>query len=262
MEFSREMWLLTPSDYRALQARGNASEDIDLNKTNTTMIQDKVLKSNVKDDAWRTYGTEMSKIIAQGVDNAAQKSSISLAPQSQAQTQAQSQAQTSSPIKSSGLSFIGQGMGKKMVNKATSLYNLLNEIPGVVLNSQNISVDGKNLGNTSDILKALVYAHRYLKYDVTPLLSRIYQRADVTELIGNHKAKEIISRKMSIDPPDFSLDESEANSASFAAAPAAASTPRPNKLSTSKFKTGNSSRRGRGIKIFPKRAQFKWSSIF
>ena len=249
MQFSRQMYLVSPEDYRSLKAKGIVSEDMDMSKHNAAMIQNKILQKNQKDQEWQDYGVEMGKVISKGIDN-----SDSLTPPTP-QTPS-SPLPSSTPSNSTHeLSFIREGVTSKMVNKVSQMYNLLKTLPGVVISGNNVTVDGlPQQGSTLDILKALVYQHKYLRYEINPLLQRMSTIPQIVALIGNGEAKQIIQQMRRITPsspntpdPDFTLDESDVTSFQ---SPVTTSTPKPLKK-----------RKKKGGRI-EKRKTRKWASIF
>ena len=71
---------------------------------------------------------------------------------------------------------------------------MLKQLPGVKIDSNFITVNGSpQQGSTLDILKALVYANKYLRYEMYPLLKLIAQHSEIVPLVGNKEAQAIIA---------------------------------------------------------------------
>ena len=260
MQYSKQMYLVSPEEYLALKAQGKASDLIDLNKHNTTMIQNQVLQKNQKDKSWKDYGTEMEKVIAQGIDES----------DLHKRTTSPQNLSTSFTIAPTGsnheLSFIRENIAAKMVNKVAQFYNMLKTIPEVQIRENNMTVDGApQQGTTLEILRNLVYKQKFLKYAVTPLLKYIASYPDLVKMIGNTEAQEILKKMrngqretgtVSQNPSlDFTLDETNQDE-SFNQEPSATSTPIPRSKKKGGKKRKEKKEERKGEK------KIKWISIF
>ena len=249
------MYLVSPEDYQLLRNSGNASADVDQNKHNTSMLQDSMLQKNEKETAWKQYGDKMDRIITAGID----KSKLSVAPVNTTlpATSITSPQEEEEEATDHEVSFIRLGAPSKLINKISRLYNLIKQLPGVLINSKTISIDGSvQQGTTLDILKNLASTNKYLRFECDALLSRIATRADISALITNQEGKETI-RRLTLEGPitstphalreiergrprwPFNLDDTD---------------DRPFKSTPKK--------RGEGIRGKKKKKLIKWASLF
>ena len=263
MQLSKEMFLISPADYRSLMERGEAPPEVNINKLHSGMMENKILSGNLEQKAWEKYGTQMSKIISEGVDKSAagRKAPISAigglpaAPASRSKPQSEA-------------SFIKQNVPGRLKGKVTKLYNRLNQLPGVTVDTNSIVVDGTPLaGATLDIIKRLVSDNKFVRYELGPLYFRMSKDPEIIRLVANKEATRILTemRNQGVKE-DPSL--SEMDDTSFQDASSFHSIQDP-KLSfntsgrdTSTPKRNNKKQKGNGMPPKRGRSLKKWSSLF
>lgn len=188
MKYSKMMYVISPDDWEKMKKNGepSISEDIEMNKHNESMLQNKILAQHEKDKQWKQYGNKMEEIIAQGVD----RSKLANPPP----VIQPSSSPISPPVGApeNETSFIREGVGAKSVAKISRLYYLLQKQPGVVIDKVGLSLDGNYIGPTLEILKQLVFNNRHLRFQLEPLLERIAPNPTIVKLIGNMQAKEYL----------------------------------------------------------------------
>ena len=89
--------------------------------------------------------------------------------------------------------LLSDKIASNFLNKALTLYLLMKPIPGLNITPQSIKVDGKILlGPTAQHINSLIRPIRYLAYNANPLLEKIMYNDEITKLILNKQAKQII----------------------------------------------------------------------
>ena len=177
------MYLISPAEYHELRNKAPVPSDINVSLHNESLLHDKMLQKNAKDAAWKEYGNEMGKVITSSVNQSNLVSPVNL-----------SQTLPTKGAPTHELSFIRENVSTKMIGKVSQFYNMLKQVPGVKIDSNYITVNGSpQQGSTLDILKALVYANKYLRYEMYPLLKLIAQYSEIVPLVGNKEAQSIIA---------------------------------------------------------------------
>ena len=186
------MYIISPQEWERMKQNGekSLSEDIEVNKRNENMMQNKILAEHERDKEWKKYGTKMEEIVAQGIDrsklaNPTTPLSSPIAPQTPSPMPTASSAYNET-------SFIREGVGKNNVNKISRLYYLLKAQPGITIDPYEIRLDNNYIGPSLDVLKQLCFNNKHMRYQLEPLLDRIANNTTIISLIGNYQAKQYL----------------------------------------------------------------------
>ena len=190
MKHSKKMYIISPQEWERMKNGAQRSEDIEVNKRNENMMQNKILAEHERDREWKKYGTKMGEIVAEGIDrsklaNPPPPLSSPIPPQTPSPMPTASSAYNET-------SFIREGVGKNNVNKISRLYYLLKAQPGIAIDPYEIRLDNNYIGPSLDVLKQLCFNNKHMRYQLEPLLDRIANNTTIVSLIGNYQAKQYL----------------------------------------------------------------------
>ena len=180
------MYLLEPNHYESLKAaqmtmnNGQPANDIQVNKLNQSLVQNRIYERNESGKKWQEYGKNLKPIITEGI-----KESSSASPDASLGEE--------SDIDSQMVKIIAESVPRNFTAKATRLYSLLRTVDGIQITPDKIVVDDKPLfGLPAKHIAELCRGTRYLSFDCTALLNKIKDIPQITELIANKQAKSIL----------------------------------------------------------------------
>ena len=188
------MLLVEPEEYKALKESQLKStkepDDIKINKLNENLIKNKIIEQNKKDQTWSEFGSKLKPIITEGMKDLRETEE---SPSSEAEQV---------------IDIIKAEVAPNYISKVTRLFNLLSQVDGINITSKRITVDGSPLyGLTVTNLSQLARPNRYLSFDLSPLLNKIKNNAEITSLIANNQAKLILNSYLSrVDIPPALLE--------------------------------------------------------
>ena len=183
----RKFYLLDPYTYQRMMLNklndtSHEPADIQIKKLVQDVGKTRIEDKNIKDQSWKNFGERIQGLVG--------------APTTQpAQTPSNNPQVASSPPSTAATAIIDaleQKVAKTLQSKAIKLYLALKDLPGVVISTDNIKVDGDTLvGSTTSIINNLAKKNVDLKYPTQRLLDKIILSPSsnkIKSLIGNKEA--------------------------------------------------------------------------
>ena len=187
MEHSRKFYAIDADAYKRLLNRVNGAESA-VKEFNEQHIGAKVIDQNQKDAAWKETENRWAPIVTAGVRAAAPSAPLSAPP-------------ISSEVKTKDIvTELESTLGSKYRMKGIKLYNLLQKIDGVILEGDQIVVDGQMIrGDPASILSNLVKNQGFLSYDSHKLLEKAVLAGHgslLKQLVENKEGKQFLKEFM------------------------------------------------------------------
>ena len=185
MIHTRRMLLVEPEEYKALkeaQLSNKEPAEIKLNKLNENLVKNKIIEENKKDQVWSEFGSKLKPIISESL------------------TDVKNETTATEPEDTNIYDLIRAEVPPNYITKVTQLYNYLSEVDGISIDANQIRVDGSPLfGLTVMNLSQLARPNRYLSFNLNPLLNKIKDIPQITRLIANKHAKNVLDSYLPAD---------------------------------------------------------------
>ena len=173
-----KMLLVHPYTWQKLKDSGHQSDSVKVKENNENIIKEKIFVNNEKNKEWKDYSDRMVPILQKSREPLMTAISALSTPPA-----------VSTPGPETVYDKINEDIAYNYRAKAIRLYNLLQNLKGVEISPEHISVEGKPLqGSTTFNLSQLIRGNKHLSFDLNELLNLIAGHNDIKRLISNKQA--------------------------------------------------------------------------